>query len=222
MTWAGEHVRSIGVGVIDGAMYAVTANPQLVAVGAMTGTEQIFLFDLGSGDLVRSMGTIGGGVGSLYGVRGLRFTPDGAHILVAEYNNDRLSLFTLTGEFVSCIGFDVLRWPSDVDFAPNGDILVASQGGHRICVFSSDGSNLLRTFGYVEETEESIFRAPTALAVQATNCTCWSKTAPACRCSSDPARTRIRPFFIIRLPLPPFFKRCQTMGPLHLCTPQTV
>lgn len=74
--------------------------------------------------------------------------PDGKHILVSEHHNNRLSLFTLAGEFVRVIGVGAVTGPRDVDFAPNGDILVANCHSqcNRVSVLSPDGSTVLRSF----------------------------------------------------------------------------
>lgn len=157
MTLTGEHVRSIGdVGVI----YGIAANTDLLAVG--TGSGQIHLLDFTTGALIRSFGAEGTAEGQLQGIRGLRFTPDGGHILVAEYSNKRLSQFTNDGEFVRCIGVGTLTCPFDLDFSSCGDIVVADRSSHRICVFSPDDFTLLRAFGS-EGVDPGQFQSPPAL-----------------------------------------------------------
>lgn len=142
------HVRTFGPEVLDGDVIAVAASADMFAVCVWSdAAPQLLLFDVVSGTLIRSFGLEGPGEGRLSGNEGCRFTPDGCHILIAERNNNRLSLFTLTGDFVRCVGTGCLSSPTDVDFAPNGDILVVDSLNHRICVFSSDGSTLLRTIG---------------------------------------------------------------------------
>lgn len=101
-------------------------------------------------------------------------------ILLGHY----LSLFTLTGKFVRCTAgekwnchwntvtrgdghgesFLPVNGPSDVEFTPGGTILVADRDQHRICVFSPDGSTLLRCFGG-EGDAVGKFVYPEALAV---------------------------------------------------------
>lgn len=104
-------------------------------------------------------------MGELCGSCGIRFSPDGGHILVAESSNKRLSLFTLAGEFVRRVGVPTLKFPTDVDFAPSGDMVVVDQEKHRVSLFPPDGSTMIRTFGS-EGSSPGQFLRPTALAMQ--------------------------------------------------------
>lgn len=163
MTLAGVHVKTIGEGIIDVDAAGIAASSRAIAVGTQF---KVFLFDITSGEAIRSFGEEGLAEGKLKRCSGLRFTPDGNHILIAEWLNDRLSLFTFAGVFVRCIGSGTLKSPYDVDFAPNGNLLVADRDNHRICVFAPDGFTLLRCFGGDGATAGQ-FRYPTALALHA-------------------------------------------------------
>lgn len=156
-------MRTIGHGVFDSGVVDIATSAGMIAVG--TYTDKVYLLDYASGDVIRSFGEKGIAEGKLNGNNGLRFTPDGGHILIAENRSKRLSLFTLAGEFVRCIGVGSLNRPDDVDFATNGDIVVADYGKHCICVFSPDGSTLLRSFGSQGSEAPGRFNNPTALAV---------------------------------------------------------
>lgn len=156
-------MRVIGAGVIDGYVYSIATSAAIIAVSAH-GPKGVWMFDVTSGDLIRSFGELGPAEGQLTGNDGLRFTPDGGHILIAEERNHRLSLFTVTGDFVRCIGVGMLRYPVDVEFTPAGDILVADSHNHRVCALSPDGSTLLRSFGS-EGDAPGKFRFPTALTI---------------------------------------------------------
>lgn len=161
MTLSGVLVRTIGTGVTG---LGITAGPHMLAVGTWCeGSAGVLLFDVASGDLIHSFGVEGYEEGQLRGNAGLRLTPDGAHVLLAEYSNNRLSLFTVQGEFVRCIGVGVLNCPVDVEFTSSGDILVSDYGNRRICVFSPEG-DLLRAFGSVG-SEAGQFTGPAALAM---------------------------------------------------------
>lgn len=147
--------------MFDDWIYGIAANDSVIAVSSR---HKVFMFEMGSGRRVRSFGDRGIAQGQLFGGMGLRLTPDGTHILVAEAETNRLSLFTLTGDFVRCMGVGSLSRPDDLEFASNGDILVAEEEEHRICVLSADGSRLLRTFGS-EGTYHGQFKSPSALAM---------------------------------------------------------
>lgn len=162
VTPAGVYVRSISV---EGDVYGVASSCDLIAVCVQGAAKHIYLIDVISGDPIRSFGELGSDEGQLFGCSGIRFHLDGDHILVVERNNSRLSLFTVNGEFLRCMGVGILRNPFDVDFASNGDIVVADWGNHRISVLSPDGSTLLRTCYTVREEAPGKLPYPTALAM---------------------------------------------------------
>lgn len=163
MSTSGAHVRTIGEGVIDGKVVGVAASADVIAVGVQRQPKRVILFSIASGAPIRSFGDKGMAEGELSGIRSLRFSPDGGHLIVTESKNNRLSLFTLSGVFVRCIGVGTLFGPLDTDFSPTGDILVADFGNDRVCVFCADGA-LLRTFGK-SGTIPGKFQCPMALGV---------------------------------------------------------
>ena len=174
VTLMGEHVRFIGDGVIDDKIWGVAANTELIVVGTSSGSSnlnnRVVMFDAVTGAFVRAFGKDGDVLGQLRGYcNGIRFTPDGRHVIVAESNGygaeGSLSMFTLAGEFVRCVGEGELGNARDVEFADNGDI-IACDGwpNHRICVYSADGSKLLRQWGG-EGVSNGKFKRPTALAM---------------------------------------------------------
>lgn len=146
VTLAGAHVRSIGAGgVIRGGVLGIAASADTIAVSTDDGSQQVLMFALDSGDLIQTLGKerLGEGVGGIFG---LRFTPDGKHVVFVDSASNRLWMLTLSGELVFSFTH-TLHLAKDVDVSPTGDILVADWGNHRICVFSCDGSTLLRAFG---------------------------------------------------------------------------
>lgn len=98
---------------------------------------------------------------------GLRFSPDGEHLLVVHYTLDGpLSVFTAAGDHIKSTCWPAFNNPYDVDFASNGDVIVASWCGHTVSVLSSisGGFSLLRTFGG-QSPGPGGFSSPAALAV---------------------------------------------------------
>ncbi len=135
-----------------------------LAVGTSSGTIELLSYACGA--LIRCIGSSGSGPGQIGGqCEGLRFTPDGQFIVAAELYNMRLSMFRVSdGGFVRHIGAGVVAdGNKDVLFAPNGELLVADYGNHRVCVFSADGDTLLRTWGEFGSADGQ-FECPTALA----------------------------------------------------------
>ncbi len=117
-----------------------------------------------TGALIRSIGSSARGICSQ--CESLRISPDGQFIVAAEYYNKRLSMFRVSdGGFVKHIGDGVVEnGRIDVLFAPNGQLLVADHGNHRVCVFSTDGDTLLRIWGRFGSADGQ-FQSPTALAL---------------------------------------------------------
>ena len=169
VTVTGGHVRFIGVGVINDAICGISANAELIVVGKYncTSNNRIMMFDTVTGAVVRAFGAYGGTAGCLMmNCNDIRFTPDSRHIIVAEGGCDigRLSVFTLTGEFVRCIGEGELSDVCDMEFADNGDAIVCDSNCNRICVYSVNDSELLRQWGG-EGDADGQFEIPTALAM---------------------------------------------------------
>lgn len=148
LTLAGAHVRTIGAGIIAGHVSSIDVRADILLMGARRAGDLVLLFSLASGSLIRSFGRAGLAQGLLSPIHSSRFTPDGRHVLLVEYSRERLSLFTVSGEFVRCIGLGVLVGPMDALFTSSGDLVVAdSVNKRRLFVFSPDGSKLLRSFG---------------------------------------------------------------------------
>ena len=170
----GDHVRFIGVGVIDDRIGSIAANAELIVVGKY-GNEsdnRIMMFDAVTGAFVRAFGRFGVPTGQLKNCNGIRFMPDRCHIVVVEQSkglvasNSRLSVYTLAGEFVRCIGMGELESAGDVEFSDNGDYNVCESpfAKGRVSVYSADGSTRTRQWGGEGDTDGT-FTYPTALAM---------------------------------------------------------
>jgi DNA-binding beta-propeller fold protein YncE len=156
-----QHVRFI---LVVGAL-SIALHGDTLAVG--TGRATMELLSYTSGALIRSIGSRGDGPGQIgFCCSGIRFTPDGQFIVAAEFSNMRLSMFRVSdGGFVKHIGAGVVAdGDKDVQFAPNGELLVADCRNHRMCVFSADGDTVLRTWG-TQGSADGQFEYPTALAL---------------------------------------------------------
>ncbi len=156
-----QHVRFIRAACAR----SIALHGGTLAVGTFSAT--IELLSYASGALIRSIGSKGSGPGEIGDAcEGLCFTPDGQFIVAAEYKNKRLSMFRVSdGGFVKHIGAGVVAdGYKDVQYAPNGELLVADFGKHRMCVFSADGDRLLHTWG-TQGTADGQLNAPIALAL---------------------------------------------------------
>ena len=166
----GDHVRFIGVGVTDDFIFGLAANAELIVVGKWGGSSnnRVMMFDATTGAFVRAFGDYGDVPSQLMVYcYGICFTPDSRHIIVTESNGGgtgRLSMFTLAGEFVRCIDEGKLQDAADLEVTNNGDVIVCDGYTHRICVYSADGSTLLRQWGG-EGYADGRFSHPTSLAM---------------------------------------------------------
>jgi tripartite motif-containing protein 71 len=160
LTVTGEYLSSFAAQ----SPFTIAVHGDMVAVGTDYGPIKIH--SVATGELNHRFGSRGDGPGQIgeYAT-GIRFTPDGSRLLVAECNNMRLSLFTVDGVFVKHIGAGALAmYGKDVSFGAGGEIVVAESRNHRICVFSPDGDTLIKTWGS-EGNAASQFEYPQALAV---------------------------------------------------------
>jgi tripartite motif-containing protein 71 len=117
-------------------------------------------------------GVAGGGAGQLDGPTGVSVDPAG-NVYVADWFNNRISVYTAAGTFERAFGFDVvpgggsgaevcttsckaglsgggageLDEPAGVGADATGNVYVADHLNHRISVFNADGT-FLRAFGF--------------------------------------------------------------------------
>ena len=173
VTLEGARVRTFGYGVLDGIAWGLATNDEVIAVGSYRRRRDrgITLFDVGSGDCFCRFGSWGPECHQLFeNCNAIRFHPNGEHLLVANGDGNRsykVSTFTLTGEYVSCFGEGQLLGAGCVEFADNSDIIVCDWDTmHRVCVFTPDGSTLLREWGDVAcATVDGMFNKPTDTAM---------------------------------------------------------
>jgi WD40 repeat protein len=151
VTVTGEHVRYLHEDLwisLDG----MTVVDDQVVVCTRDDDARIVVLDYASGNIIRSFGRTGDAPGKLAGgCKGVCPTPDHKHLLVAEDLTNRVSVFTMSGEFVRNCCFlnphqndTKLRSerPAAVCVGPLGELIIP---GHEfLYLFSADGSRLLR------------------------------------------------------------------------------
>ncbi len=105
--------------------------------------NRISVFSRGDGALLRRFGSYGSGDGQLGWPLGLCFMSGHRHIAVADYGNDRVSVFSVEGEFVRHVGVGELSYPWGVACSAFDEIVVADSSNYRVVVFSA--SEMLHT-----------------------------------------------------------------------------
>jgi DNA-binding beta-propeller fold protein YncE len=132
----GQLVRPVGV----------CADDDVIMVSER-GANRISVFRRGDGALLRRFGCSGSGDGELKNPLGLCFMSGHRHVAVADFDNERVSVFSVKGEFVRHVGVGKLDRPEGVACSAFDEIVVADdryEGG--IVVFSASGE-ILRSMG---------------------------------------------------------------------------
>ncbi len=119
----------------------VCANADVVVV-ADQGDYPVTVFSRRDGTLVRRFGCAGGGDGQLISAQGLCFMSGDRHVAVADRDNDRVSVFSVDGEFIRHVGVGVLRGPQGVAVSAFDELVVADTGNLHLRLFSATGDLL--------------------------------------------------------------------------------
>jgi DNA-binding beta-propeller fold protein YncE len=129
----------VGVGSLHRPA-GVCANADVVVVVSESHpVTRISVFDRRGGSLLRRFGSVGSGDGELDMPRGLCFIHDDRHVAVADSFNNRVSVFSVDGQFIRHVGVGILRSPQGVACSTVDDLVVADVGNGRVAVFSGSG-----------------------------------------------------------------------------------
>jgi DNA-binding beta-propeller fold protein YncE len=123
----------------------VCANADVVVVSELN-LHRVSVFRRADGTLTRQFGAHGSGVGRLAYPRALCFTCSDRHVAVADCVNDRVSVFTVDGEFIRHVGVGVLKRPEGVACSDCDELVVADRERRCVRLFSDLGE-LLMTLG---------------------------------------------------------------------------
>jgi DNA-binding beta-propeller fold protein YncE len=134
----------VGVGQLSGPV-GVCADDDVIIVSE-TDVHSISVFKRCDGALLRHFGSQGRGDGQLTWPQGLCFMSGHRHVAVADSDNDRVSVFSVEGEFVRHVGVGKLHLPSSVACSAFDELVVADWGNNRVAVFSASGE-MLHTMG---------------------------------------------------------------------------
>jgi hypothetical protein len=123
----------------------VCANADVVVV-AEQGECRLSVFRRADGGVITRFGSGGDGDGHLRTPLGLCFMHSDRHVAVADYGSDRVSVFSIDGEFIRHVGVGVLKDPVGVACSAFDELVVSDTGYDRIAVFSDVG-DVLMSFG---------------------------------------------------------------------------
>jgi DNA-binding beta-propeller fold protein YncE len=127
----------VGVGEL-GLPAGVCANADIIVVSE-TRANRVSVFRRGDGALLRRIGSSGSGDGKLSCPRGLCFMLADARVAVADSWNNRVSVFSVDGDFIRHVGVGALTSPFGVVCSAFDELVVA------------DRSRLVRVFGAIGE-----------------------------------------------------------------------
>jgi hypothetical protein len=134
----GSWVRFVGEGVLEKPQ-CVDCNADVIAVSEWI--DRISVFSWADGSVRARFGGYGGGPSQLKHPRGVRLLADGSGLVVADYANHRLCVFTLSGEFVAAVGSreQGLCLPCDVlECVSDGSFVVANYGSDNLIKLRRD------------------------------------------------------------------------------------
>jgi hypothetical protein len=135
----GSWVRFFGRDALDKPQF-VDCNADVIAVSQ--DRHRISVLSWAAGGVLAHFGSYGTGPGQLRLPRGVRLLGDGSGLVVADYSNDRLCVFSLSGALVKYVGSKELELnrPTDVlECVSDGSFIVANPGGNHLSKMSRDG-----------------------------------------------------------------------------------
>jgi DNA-binding beta-propeller fold protein YncE len=158
----------VGVGQLSRPA-GVCADDDAIVVSE-EGAHRISVLKRSDGTLRRRFGSYGSGDGQLRNPRGLCFMSGHRHVAVADYGNDRVSVFSVDGEFVRHVGVGKLCVPTGVACSAFDELVIADDGNKRVVVFSASGE-MVQTMGRRGFTGVAI-HGGTIFAQDQFDCTC--------------------------------------------------
>ena len=155
-----RHVRFVGEGLLEGPNY-VTCSESVIAVSE-TDNNRVALLSWTDGTLLTRFGSEGGHDGQLYWPRGLRLLADGSGLVVADFWNRRLCIFSATGAFMRSLPTG--GYPYDVVEADGGASFIVA-GDHMLCKMPAAGGAVTTFGGDSEGSGNGQIKLPVALAM---------------------------------------------------------
>ncbi len=136
----------VGVGQLDGPA-GVCADDDVIVVSELA-QDRVTVFRRRDGVLLRRFGSHGSGDGQLRAPLGVCFMTGHRHVAVTEYRNERVSVFSVEGEFVRHVGAGALRLgdPTGVACSAYDELVVVARSSQCVFLFGPSG-DVLGTLG---------------------------------------------------------------------------
>ncbi len=131
----------VGVGQLEFPA-GVCADDAIILVSERD-AHRVSVLNRGDGALLRRFGSQGSRDGQLYKPLGLCFISGHRHVAVVDCCNDRVSVFSVDGEFVRHVGVGRLKRPTGVSCSAFDELVVADWGNKCVVVFSTSGDVLV-------------------------------------------------------------------------------
>ncbi|ESO07943.1 hypothetical protein HELRODRAFT_110232 [Helobdella robusta] len=130
----GEFMNLQGIAVHDERIAVADSNGQCV---------QIFSLE---GDCLLKFGVKGRSPGQMQRPTSVTFTPDGQNILVSDYENKWIGIYTIEGKFLSRLGHGKLVGPKGVAIDAQGRVVVVDNKSSTVFLYTLSGK-ILGKFG---------------------------------------------------------------------------
>jgi DNA-binding beta-propeller fold protein YncE len=135
----------IGAGLVKGPN-GVCVNADVVVVSEFWGHRIAVFSRDGDCSMVRQFGCRGSDDGQMQYPTGLCFTSNDRHVAVADPHNDRVSVFSVDGEFIRHVGVGLLKGPEGVASSAFDELVVTDSENKCLRLFSAAG-DLLASVG---------------------------------------------------------------------------
>jgi sugar lactone lactonase YvrE len=134
----GSFVRQIGVGQLERPCNVTIYGDRLFIPD--TANHRVLTFNT-SGELTQTIGGPGGGPGQFRGPTAVAVYNN--ELFITDYNN-RVQVFSVNGQYNRELLRGQVRGPEDILITPDGEVLIADLGNHRVDIFNTSGDLLHR------------------------------------------------------------------------------
>ena len=135
----GSFVRQIGVGQLKGPWNVTIYGDRLYIPDF--DNHRVLTFNT-SGELTQTIGG-GGGPGQFDFPTAVAVYNN--ELFITDYwNNNRVQVFSVNGQYNRELLRDQVRAPRDILITPDGEVLIADLGNHRVDIFNTSGDLLHR------------------------------------------------------------------------------